>query len=74
MFIWFGSKYNVVPHAGTWIEIITTVFNLFDTAVVPHAGTWIEIKIPQSKLLVSLVVPHAGTWIEIVKINPPFMH
>ena len=36
--------FAVVPHAGTWIEIVCRdkVENL--KFVVPHAGTWIEIK------------------------------
>ena len=33
----------VVPHAGTWIEIVTEYQKEKDVPVVPHAGTWIEI-------------------------------
>ena len=34
----------VVPHAGTWIEILILI-RIFTNkgTVVPHAGTWIEI-------------------------------
>ncbi len=34
----------VVPHAGTWIEILDMMKKLTNFYVVPHAGTWIEIK------------------------------
>ena len=34
---------KVVPHAGTWIEIVIVVPSSEKTSVVPHAGTWIEI-------------------------------
>ena len=35
---------EVVPHAGTWIEISDrSHFNFSGSDVVPHAGTWIEI-------------------------------
>ena len=35
----------VVPHAGTWIEIVTRNKCGYWYTVVPHTGTWIEIKI-----------------------------
>ena len=35
---------EVVPHAGTWIEITVTESVTNELQVVPHAGTWIEIK------------------------------
>ena len=35
---------TVVPHAGTWIEMLKTdVLSALPATVVPHAGTWIEI-------------------------------
>ena len=34
---------DVVPHAGTWIEILLKDGTKPEDAVVPHAGTWIEI-------------------------------
>ena len=34
---------SVVPHAGTWIEILLTPGRFHPCFVVPHAGTWIEI-------------------------------
>ena len=37
------SKFAVVPHAGTWIEIIIHLDSIGSGIVVPHAGTWIEI-------------------------------
>ena len=39
------SKFAVVPHAGTWIEIGTGYHRDRNNCVVPHAGTWIEIRI-----------------------------
>ncbi len=32
-----------MPHAGTWIEIVTLPILVIISLVVPHAGTWIEI-------------------------------
>ena len=37
------TGFNVVPHAGTWIEIRETLLTEYNRTVVPHAGTWIEI-------------------------------
>ena len=34
---------TVVPHAGTWIEIMLLMIWPVCSLVVPHAGTWIEI-------------------------------
>ena len=34
---------GVVPHAGTWIEIMKCAHVTLQKTVVPHAGTWIEI-------------------------------
>ena len=59
------SKFAVVPHAGTWIEISSLTRNDNCFGVVPHAGTWIEIVELPWKLIRGVVVPHAGTWIEI---------
>jgi len=33
----------VVPHVGTWIEILVLKVIALDKKVVPHVGTWIEI-------------------------------
>ena len=38
-----GIRTRVVPHAGTWIEIMKSREKLGKEHVVPHAGTWIEI-------------------------------
>ena len=35
--------FAVVPHAGTWIEILVASEHGQTACVVPHAGTWIEI-------------------------------
>ena len=55
----------VVPHAGTWIEIVWNGNQYWKCFVVPHAGTWIEIMTKWKRNSEKLVVPHAGTWIEI---------
>ena len=34
---------KVVPHAGTWIEIVILSAECKCSTVVPHAGTWIEM-------------------------------
>ena len=34
---------KVVPHAGTWIEIVELESDIYLGDVVPHAGTWIEM-------------------------------
>ena len=57
---------GVVPHAGTWIEILCLIGTIAPDTVVPHAGTWIEIALTRLFSTSTLVVPHAGTWIEIV--------
>ena len=52
------KEYNVqdvVPHAGTWIEIKRRRVLMNDNCVVPHAGTWIEIAIVQRNGLDVLV-------------------
>ena len=36
-------KARVVPHAGTWIEILINESFFAKILVVPHAGTWIEM-------------------------------
>ena len=56
---------DVVPHAGTWIEIEFEVATCQILTVVPHAGTWIEMSVRHQRRKWSRVVPHAGTWIEI---------
>ena len=33
----------VVPHEGTWIEIVNIGICSISYFVVPHEGTWIEI-------------------------------
>ena len=59
------SVKNVVPHAGTWIEITYESPLIGPLTVVPHAGTWIEIWYYCRKRMRQGVVPHAGTWIEM---------
>ena len=34
---------DVVPHEGTWIEIIKLNYKRRERIVVPHEGTWIEM-------------------------------
>ncbi len=63
--IYVTKRNVVVPHAGTWIEILLTPGRFHPCYVVPHAGTWIEISNIKLIAISMLVVPHAGTWIEI---------
>ena len=58
---------NVVPFAGTWIEMIRIGCKRRNNEVVPFAGTWIEILGYGSVLATLGVVPFAGTWIEIYR-------
>ena len=58
----------VVPHAGTWIEILDTEQIDVSALVVPHAGTWIEMTAIMGLMNQTWVVPHAGTWIEIIDV------
>ena len=61
-----NASESVVPHAGTWIEIMYGGRRRCNVAdVVPHAGTWIEIITVKKQKMAHWVVPHAGTWIEI---------
>ena len=46
----FEYRRDVVPHAGTWIEIAIMSLKLMHGAVVPHAGTWIEILLIRTGL------------------------
>ena len=41
-----NMKFTVVPHEGTWIEIVLQHSLHPETIVVPHEGTWIEILFP----------------------------
>ena len=38
------EEFAVVPHEGTWIEMLTTRSRPIWPMVVPHEGTWIEIR------------------------------
>ena len=55
----------VVPHEGTWIEMMMVQLTIINHPVVPHEGTWIEIRITGPASVPGSVVPHEGTWIEI---------
>ena len=58
---------HVVPHEGTWIEILMACVYPTAPVVVPHEGTWIEIGIIRDIVEDFMVVPHEGTWIEMLK-------
>ena len=36
---------TVVPHVGTWIEMVLKHASRVFRGVVPHVGTWIEISL-----------------------------
>ena len=38
-----GMSEAVVPHEGTWIEMVSILTSVAGIPVVPHEGTWIEI-------------------------------
>ena len=59
----------VVPHVGTWIEILGGGERRECVLVVPHVGTWIEMVSTVEHKNTRHVVPHVGTWIEIPR--PP---
>ena len=59
------DEQNVVPYAGTWIEIARRIDKFEVLFVVPYAGTWIEIVQINISGKDASVVPYAGTWIEI---------
>jgi len=42
------ANIEVVPHVGTWIEMISVTENVTTEEVVPHVGTWIEIRAASS--------------------------
>ena len=35
-------EFEVAPHAGAWIETLTSRVSPFTANVAPHAGAWIE--------------------------------
>ena len=52
--------YSVVPHAGTWIEIIVFYNDISDINVVPHAGTWIEMVVRRFEGCCTCRYPHGN--------------
>ena len=44
----------VAPHAGAWIEILTSSVRIAAMFVAPHAGAWIEIVLRLSAPYVPL--------------------
>ena len=56
----------VAPHAGAWIEMISTGLYSLIWAVAPHAGAWIEMNRRRFRRYIAIVAPHAGAWIEIL--------
>ena len=50
----------VAPHAGAWIEMISTGLYSLIWAVAPHAGAWIEMVLSPRIVASSVVAPHAG--------------
>ena len=63
-----AAAIDVVPLAGTWVEIVIDTHPLAGTAVVPLAGTWVEIAIYKSvyrKRIVSF--PSRGGGLKCVK-------
>ena len=57
--------FNVAPHMGAWIEIISRICFLRSNSVAPHMGAWIEILFGMIITSPTSVAPHMGAWIEI---------
>ena len=60
------SKFAVVPHAGTWIEIIYESSIILLVGSFPTRERGLKYQIKYCHSYINPVVPHAGTWIEIV--------
>ncbi len=56
---------DVVPLAGTWVEIMCSECSPRIGDVVPLAGTWVEIPRGGVCDRERPVVPLAGTWVEM---------
>ena len=56
--------YTVAPHAGAWIETLSSYAILLLSLVAPHAGAWIETSRRTPLPTKQCVAPHAGAWIE----------
>ena len=56
---------SVVPHAGTWIEIV--VLGQYSKIIqsFPTRERGLKFTKKLAGLFETMVVPHAGTWIEI---------
>ena len=58
---------SVAPHAGAWIEMLSSEEPCRRWFVAPHAGAWIEMSPAKGWETNGRVAPHAGAWIEIAK-------
>ena len=56
---------SVVPHAGTWIEILPTLNKAVPRKSFPTRERGLKFLVGHIVAGWSIVVPHAGTWIEI---------
>ena len=59
------SKFAVVPHAGTWIEIPNMTSEWIIAGSFPTRERGLKLYIQGAGTPEYVVVPHAGTWIEI---------
>ena len=56
---------SVVPHAGTWIEIIWRIISRFLHGSFPTRERGLKSFLVLAHKAADVVVPHAGTWIEM---------
>ena len=63
---------DVVPHAGTWIEIFSPIACASALWSFPTRERGLKLSSVVSAPAPPVVVPHAGTWIEIYIPTPLF--
>ena len=55
-----GYDAAVAPHAGAWIEIVSSPWWQSQPIVAPHAGAWIEITMKPCASILILSPPTRG--------------
>ena len=60
---------NVVPHAGTWIEMRISTQSWKNTMSFPTAGTWIEFSVALVTSVSGVGRSPRGTWVEMERSN-----
>ena len=65
MFKRYSDTFNVVPHAGTWIEISDPLPLPASSMSFPTRERGLKLILQELAFINETVVPHAGTWIEM---------